>query len=220
MDKNSYLREAWSQLDFFIVISSLIDASVETIDLSVVKILRLLRTLRPLRFISHNRSMKLIVTALLESVGGIVNVVIVLLLIWLMFAILAINLMKGKLNYCNLPLDYPSNANSLYTIHETECDKIQGAKWQAYDINFDNIGSGMLTLFVLSTLEGWPNYLLYFIDSDDDGPVKNNNMYFVVYFVVFIFIGSLFLLNLFVAIMSFNYNLASKKSKNQYLTDG
>ena len=72
----------------------------------------------------------------------------------------------------------------------------------------------MLTLFVLSTLEGWPNYLLYFIDSDDNGPVKNNNIYFVVYFVVFIFIGSLFLLNLFVAIMSFNYNLASKKSKN------
>ena len=106
IDKDSYLRETWSQLDFFIVISSLIDASVETIDLSVVKILRLLRTLRPLRFISHNRSMKLIVTALLESVGGILNVVIVLLLIWLMFAILAINLMKGKLNYCSFPSNY------------------------------------------------------------------------------------------------------------------
>lgn len=84
-------------MDFFIVVSSLIDISVESINLSVVKILRLLRTLRPLRFISHNRSMKLIVTALLESVGGIVNVVLVLILIWLMFAILAINLMKGKL---------------------------------------------------------------------------------------------------------------------------
>ena len=36
--------------------------------------------------------MKLIVTALLESVGGIMNVVIVVILIWLMFAILAINL--------------------------------------------------------------------------------------------------------------------------------
>jgi hypothetical protein len=114
LDKNSYLREEWSQLDFFIVISSLIDISVDSINLSVVKILRLLRTLRPLRFISHNRSMKLIVTALLESVGGIVNVVLVLVLIWLMFAILAINLMKGKLNYCNFPENYSITKNSLY----------------------------------------------------------------------------------------------------------
>ena len=106
MDNKSYLREEWSQLDFFIVVSSLIDVSVDSINLSIVKILRLLRTLRPLRFISHNRSMKLIVTALLESVGGIMNVVIVLVLIWLMFAILAINLMKGKLNYCNFPSSY------------------------------------------------------------------------------------------------------------------
>jgi hypothetical protein len=78
----------------------------------------------------------------------------------------------------------------------------------------------MLSLFVLSTIEGWPNYLYFFVDADESGPIKGQNYYFVVYFVIFIFIGSLFLLNLFVAIMSFNYNLASKKSKNQFLTDG
>jgi hypothetical protein len=72
----------------------------------------------------------------------------------------------------------------------------------------------MLTLFVLSTLEGWPNYLFYFVDADESGPIRDNSYYFVLFFIVFIFIGSLFLLNLFVAIMSFNYNLASKKSKN------
>jgi hypothetical protein len=72
----------------------------------------------------------------------------------------------------------------------------------------------MLTLFILSTLEGWPDYYFYFIDADEAGPTKGQNSYFMVYFVVFIFIGSLFLLNLFVAIMSFNYNIASQKSKN------
>ncbi|EGR31607.1 hypothetical protein IMG5_106200 [Ichthyophthirius multifiliis] len=219
-NKNSYLREEWSQLDFFIVISSIIDISVESINLSVVKILRLLRTLRPLRFISHNRSMKLIVTALLESIGGIFNVIIVLLLVWIMFAILAINLMKGKLYYCNFPKNYNVLNNSIYEIHKNQCEQIEGAQWMVRDINFDNIGSGMLTLFVLSTIEGWPNYLFYFIDSDENGPLKNNSFYFALYFAVFILIGSLFLLNLFVAIMSFNYNLAAKKSKNAFLTDG
>lgn len=64
-DKGSYLRETWSQLDFFIVTTSLIDASFENINLPIIKILRILRTLRPLRFISHNSGMKTIVIALL-----------------------------------------------------------------------------------------------------------------------------------------------------------
>ena len=65
LEENSYLRDSWSQLDFFIVLTSLIDIMFEDIELSFVRILRLLRTLRPLRFISRNKSLKLIVSALL-----------------------------------------------------------------------------------------------------------------------------------------------------------
>ncbi len=54
-----------------------------------------------MRFVSHNISMKLVVTALLESVSGILNVGIVVVLVWMMFAILGINLMSGKTKYCN-----------------------------------------------------------------------------------------------------------------------
>ncbi len=82
LDDGSYLRESWSQLDFFIVIAALIDFSIEGIDLSAVRILRLLRTLRPLRFISHNKGMKLVVTALMESVSGILNVLLIVFLVW------------------------------------------------------------------------------------------------------------------------------------------
>ena len=31
--------------------------------------------------------------------------------------------------------------------------------WRNHDINFDNIISSFVSLFVLSTLEGWPDYL-------------------------------------------------------------
>jgi hypothetical protein len=64
-DELSYLRNSWNILDFIILIGSIIDVSFSSIDLSFIKILRLFRTLRPLRFISHNRSMKIIVSALL-----------------------------------------------------------------------------------------------------------------------------------------------------------
>lgn len=103
MDKGSYLRDTWSVLDFLIVSASLLDNLGSGLDFSVFKVMRLLRTFRPLRFISHNLSMKLVVTALLESVSGILNVVLVVILIWMMFGILGMNLMRGRMNYCSFP---------------------------------------------------------------------------------------------------------------------
>lgn len=82
LDHNSYLHDSWNRLDFFIVVTSLIDMAFESVDLPVIKILRLLRTLRPLRFISHNRNMKIVVIALLESINPIFNVIIVIFMIW------------------------------------------------------------------------------------------------------------------------------------------
>ena len=80
-EKNSYLRDSWNQLDFIIVVFSILDASVQSINIPFIKIVRLIRILRPLRFISHNVNMKLMITALMESVAGVLNVIIVLLLV-------------------------------------------------------------------------------------------------------------------------------------------
>jgi len=102
MEKGTYLRESWSKLDFFIVVTSLIDASFSQVNIPFIKILRLLRTLRPLRVISHNSEMKTVIVALIHSVGGIFYVGILLLLVWIMFAILAVNLIGGKLYSCSI----------------------------------------------------------------------------------------------------------------------
>ena len=116
LDEGSYLRDSWSQLDFFVVVTSLIDVSNIGVDLGAIKILRLLRTLRPLRLLHHNKSMKLIVTTLLESLTGILNMILVLFLVWLMFAILGVSLMKGKMNYCNFSSTGPNY--DIYTYHQ------------------------------------------------------------------------------------------------------
>lgn len=77
----------------------------------------------------------------------------------------------------------------------------------------------MLFLFILSSFEGWPDYVWSFIDGGDDGPIRNNSAYFAFFFAVFIFVGGFFSINLFSAIMSFNFDIAQKKAKNKYLTD-
>ena len=118
MDKYSYLREYWNILDFFIVVSSLVDLVLIDVNLPVIKILRLLRTLRPLRFISRNSGIKTLVICLLESIGHIINVVIVLIIVWLMFAIIGVSLFSGKFFYCSI------NPYKLST--ENECEKGRG----------------------------------------------------------------------------------------------
>jgi len=133
MDRGSYLRDGWNQLDFFIVITSLTDMILGLfikMDFGIFKILRLLRTLRPLRVISHNVAMKMIVAALFESVGAIFNVLIVVLVVWLMFAILAINLLSGKSFYCSI---------DMYKYHnKMACNEV-GGSWEVWDSNYDNI---------------------------------------------------------------------------------
>ena len=108
--------------------------------------------------------MKIVVTALLESVPAVMNVMIVVVLIWMMFAILGINLMKDKLWHCNFPAGYDPDGTKRYTTGKYKCDRIKDATWKVYDLNFDNIFSGMITLFVLATVEGWyiKKYIFYF----------------------------------------------------------
>lgn len=131
MDEGSYMRESWNQLDFFIVTTSIVDMSLAgTVDVGVLKILRMLRILRPLRVISHNQSMKMIVSALFDSVGAIFNVVIVMVMCWLMFAILAINLLSGKSFYCSI---------DKYRYHTKFDCNVAGGSWLVFDSNYDNI---------------------------------------------------------------------------------
>ena len=127
------------------------------VDLPVIKILRLLRILRPLRFISHNINMKIVVIALLESVGAIMNVLIVVVMIMLMFAILGMSLIGGRMGYCDI--------EEFYGVNKETC-LAMGSNWLTRDINFDNILKAMNSLFVLSAKEGWPDYMWNAIDSD------------------------------------------------------
>ena len=109
-----------------------------------------MRWLKPLRFITHNIGLKMIVTALFDSFGPIANVLMVLILVWLIFAILAVNFWKGKLFYCD-------RDPYVYSTQET-CERFGGAWIQATQ-HFDDVPSAMLTLFAVSTLENWQDIM-------------------------------------------------------------
>ena len=58
--------------------------------------------------------MKVIVTSLMESFTGIINVFIVIILCWVMLGILGVNLLGNLMGYCSSMIYY-------YDVNITEC---------------------------------------------------------------------------------------------------
>ena len=68
--------------------------------------------------------------ALIHSLAGIFNVAIVVMIVWMMFAILAVNLFGGKLNYCTL--------GTYFNQTREECLKNHG-EWKIQIFNYDSV---------------------------------------------------------------------------------
>ena len=77
-------------------------------------------------------------------------------------------------------------------------------------MNFDNFGNGLISLFVLSTMEGWPDYIYTLVDGNGEsiGPMKDNQNYIKYLIIFFILVGSIFSVNLFVAMLSMKFDEA------------
>ena len=94
-----------------------------------------------------------------------------------------------------------------------------GYTWANFHANFDNVFQGMLSLFIISTQEDWPNMMYMMMDANtsDQGPIQGNKAvlaYF--YFVVSIFVCSFFLINLFIGVIFFNFVRAQKRDNDRH----
>lgn len=151
MDEGSYLRDEWNQLDFFIVMASIVDMALASYNIGFVKIMRALRVLRPLRMIAHNPELKMIINALLGSIGSIMNVLLVIAVVYLIFAIIGVNLFSGKFYYCTI---------EMYKLHTSQECEMNAGTWAKFDFNYDDVVLAMETLYVVSSLEGWPDIMI------------------------------------------------------------
>ena len=172
--------------------------------------------MRPLRFISKNANIKIVVVALLESLHGILNVSLIILMIWIMFASFGVSIYRDRFGYCGLTNDDVYQ----YNIAINECKSPQ--KWFNYPYNFNNIYEAMLTLLVIATYDGWIPILGVAVNSNtsDYGPTENNSRYMsYFYFVIFIIVIPIFFINLFIGVIFYHFVLSEKKCKNVLLTE-
>lgn len=112
-------------------------------------------------------------------------------------------------------------------------------QWQIFAYNFDNIYNAFITLFIVSTYDGWSDIMnvavnsgtetqvlyknyhdLYFIYIIYQGPIEFNNQYSsYIFFLSFVIFGVMFLINLFTGVIFYNFTMAEKLTKHKYLSD-
>jgi len=201
--EGAFARSPFNCLDIVVVSVSLISIFGGS-GIGFLKILRVLRVLRPLRAINRAKGLKKVVQCLIVSVKTISNIVIVTLLLVFLFAVIGVQLFKGKFFYCT---DESKNTEAecqgqFITFIEDDINKpeIQDREWLKHDFHYDNVIRGMLTLFVASTFEGWPGILYVSIDSNeaDVGPKEGYRPIVFMFYFIYIIILAFFMINIFV----------------------
>ncbi|KAF1441107.1 Voltage-dependent L-type calcium channel subunit alpha-1S, partial [Pygoscelis papua] len=204
LHKGSFCRNSFNILDLLVVAVSLISMGIESSAISVVKILRVLRVLRPLRAINRAKGLKHVVQCVFVAIKTIGNIVVVTTLLQFMFACIGVQLFKGKFYRCTDPSKMTEKECRGYFINYVDGDptqiELQERVWLHSNFHFDNVFSAMMSLFTVSTFEGWPELLYMAIDTnaEDAGPVYNYRVEIAMFFIIYIILIAFFMMNIFV----------------------
>ncbi|KAG2432071.1 hypothetical protein HXX76_008998 [Chlamydomonas incerta] len=100
----SYVRSPWNVMDLLVVIAGVVvlitDSISNGVNIMWLRAIRTLRALRPLRAANRLGGIRTVVSAMLKAIPALGNVFMVALLIYFIFAILAINILGGKYWSC------------------------------------------------------------------------------------------------------------------------
>ncbi|XP_077162605.1 voltage-dependent N-type calcium channel subunit alpha-1B isoform X4 [Paroedura picta] len=203
----AYFRDLWNILDFIVVSGALVAFAFSQNkgkDINTIKSLRVLRVLRPLKTIKRLPKLKAVFDCVVNSLKNVLNILIVYMLFMFIFAVIAVQLFKGRFFYCtDESKDLEKDCRGQYLDYEKDEVEAQPRKWNKYEFHYDNVLWALLTLFTVSTGEGWPTVLKHSVDAtyENQGPSPGFRMemsiFYVVYFVVFPF----FFVNIFVALI-------------------
>ncbi|XP_047195215.1 sodium channel, voltage gated, type VIII, alpha subunit b isoform X5 [Hippoglossus stenolepis] len=231
IDGFTFLRDPWNWLDFMVISMAYV---TEFVDLGNVSALRTFRVLRALKTISVIPGLKTIVGALVQSVKKLSDVMILTVFCLGVFALIGLQLFMGNLrNKCvNWPINmteqylpngsrgfdwgtYVMDKKNFYFLHG-QIDALicgnssdsgncpEGFTCMKAGVNpnygytsFDSFGWAFLTLFRLMTQDFWEN--LYMLTLRAAGKT------YMIFFVLVIFVGSFYLVNLILAVVAMAY---------------
>uniref|UniRef100_A0A3B3HIP2 Voltage-dependent L-type calcium channel subunit alpha n=1 Tax=Oryzias latipes TaxID=8090 RepID=A0A3B3HIP2_ORYLA len=228
---NAYLRNGWNLLDFIIVVVGLFSAILEQATKGDgatpiggkaagfdVKALRAFRVLRPLRLVSGVPSLQVVLNSIIKAMVPLLHIALLVLFVIIIYAIIGLELFMGKMhktcvhNHTGLNAEEkpaPCAPDGAYGRHCTQNGTQCRVGWEGPNdgiTNFDNFAFAMLTVFQCITMEGWTDVLYWVNDAVD-------YRWPWVYFVTLIIIGSFFVLNLVLGVLSGEFSKEREKAK-------
>ncbi|VEN47974.1 unnamed protein product [Callosobruchus maculatus] len=229
LHRGSYLRNIWNIMDFFVVLTGFLTMFPQDIIAVDLRTLRAIRVLRPLKLVSGIPSLQVVLKSIIKAMAPLLQIGLLVLFAIVIFAIIGLEFYSGALHrtcYSLYDIDeivkegdeeVPCN-----TDNETQA-KAQGSnwcrdgnsvcleRWQGPNngiTSFDNIGFAMLTVFQCITMEGWTAILYWMNDAI-------GNFFNWMYFVPLIVLGSFFMLNLVLGVLSGEFAKEREKVENR-----
>ncbi|XP_073830192.1 sodium voltage-gated channel paralytic isoform X28 [Musca autumnalis] len=235
----TYLRDAWNWLDFVVIALAYVTMGI---DLGNLAALRTFRVLRALKTVAIVPGLKTIVGAVIESVKNLRDVIILTMFSLSVFALMGLQIYMGVLTQkCikRFPLDgswgnltdenwflHNSNSSNWFTENDGEsypvCGNVSGAGQCGEDYvclqgfgpnpnydytSFDSFGWAFLSAFRLMTQDFWEDLYQHVLQAA--GP------WHMLFFIVIIFLGSFYLVNLILAIVAMSYDELQKKAEEE-----
>ncbi|XP_052042942.1 sodium channel protein type 10 subunit alpha isoform X4 [Apodemus sylvaticus] len=221
LNEFTYLRDPWNWLDFSVITLAYVGTAI---DLRGISGLRTFRVLRALKTVSVIPGLKVIVGALIHSVRKLADVTILTVFCLSVFALVGLQLFKGNLkNKCirngtdphktdNLsseraedffikpgttdPLLCGNGSDAGHCPDNYVCLKTSDNPDFNYT-SFDSFAWAFLSLFRLMTQDSWER--LY------QQTLRASGKMYMVFFVLVIFLGSFYLVNLILAVVTMAY---------------
>ncbi|NXL53314.1 SCN5A protein, partial [Podilymbus podiceps] len=236
LNEFTFLRDPWNWLDFSVIIMAYVGAFS---NLGSVSVLRTFRVLRALKTISVVPGLKIIVGALIQSVKKLANVMILTVFCLSVFALIGLQLFKGNLrqkcirNSTDLS-KIPHNLTKTWESYEIFANYTEGTSdillcgpgagtplfitsrvcpphYTCLKIgpnpdygftSFDTFGWAFLSLFRLMTQDYWER--LY------QQTLRASGKVYILFFMLVIFLGSFYLVNLILAVVTMAYEDQNK----------
>lgn len=179
---------------------------------AVVRIVNLLIIFRLLRVLADIRPMYLVASTIADIFLNLTPFAGVLVVMYYTFAIIGIELFRGKIQYDSFdnmttPLDNSSGAT---TILARECGSYQQLRY--WPNNFNDFASSCVVLWDLMVVNNWHVFLQAYREVSG----RWSQLYFILWFIVSVIIG----LNLFTALILENFIMRWDKAQKDAVMRG
>ena len=214
----TYLKDPLNRLDFLIVIFGVVDMALvlgsrplikpalvptsDTAIFGVLRIMRIVKTLRPLRqLLFRIQRVRIVANAIKESIGPLQLAAAIALVLVLILGVFGQQLFAGRMSGCSDPL-----------VHlRTDCSGSmpdgQERTWRAPELNCDWILDAVILMFTAISKDKWRLILwsISDISGRGSGPFVDASWYHAILLLVALILGSVFTLNLLVALFVESY---------------